>query len=199
MAWRRAILPFMSRHGPLRAVCTRRNVPIVRPWRANQSLWDDFFHDFPTPFSRTFRDMDTYFSEMMRRMDRMFPRVWETHYVRPRSAAEVASKSEVAEVKFDGKDFELKLDAQQFSPEELEVKLLNENRLVIRGKHEQKADDHGFVAREFQRELDLPENIDQESITSFITEEGVLVIRAKTNAAQSEKTIKIEKASSKKE
>lgn len=45
---------------------------------------------------------------------------------------------------------------QKFEPAELEVKLEG-NRLVVRGKHEQRADEHGYVTREFKREFDIPE------------------------------------------
>ena len=48
------------------------------------------------------------------------------------------------------------LDVQKFDAAELEVKL-SENRLVVSGKHEQRADEHGYVSREFRREFDVPE------------------------------------------
>jgi len=48
------------------------------------------------------------------------------------------------------------LDVQKFDAAELKVKL-SENRLVVSGKHEQRADEHGYVSREFRREFDVPE------------------------------------------
>lgn len=45
---------------------------------------------------------------------------------------------------------------QNFTPSELEVKLAG-NRLSVSGKHEQRADVHGYVAREFHREFEIPE------------------------------------------
>jgi len=43
---------------------------------------------------------------------------------------------------------EVKLDVSVYAPEELNI-TVSEDRLVIKGKHEQKADNHGYVAREF--------------------------------------------------
>jgi crystallin alpha B len=51
---------------------------------------------------------------------------------------------------------EVKLDVSVYSPAELNV-TISEDRLVIKGKHEQKADNHGYVAREFTREFVMPE------------------------------------------
>ena len=59
-------------------------------------------------------------------------------------------------MKYDSKTFEVKLDVQHFTPEELKVKLAG-NKLTITGKHESKQDEHGYVSREFHRELEIPE------------------------------------------
>ena len=59
-------------------------------------------------------------------------------------------------MRYDSKSFEVKVDVQHYSPEELNVKLVG-NKLTITGKHEQKQDEHGYVAREFSREFEVPE------------------------------------------
>lgn len=71
----------------------------------------------------------------------IFPKIWSIH---------------VLQVKYDKNGFEVKLDVQNFTPSELEVKLAG-NRLTVSGKHEQRADVHGYVAREFHREFEIPE------------------------------------------
>ena len=43
---------------------------------------------------------------------------------------------------------EVKLDVFVYAPEELNI-TISEDRLVIKEKHEQKADNHVYVAREF--------------------------------------------------
>ena len=45
---------------------------------------------------------------------------------------------------------------EQFSPEDLKVKLKGDS-LLISAKHEAKSDEYGVVSREFSREFSLPE------------------------------------------
>ncbi len=40
------------------------------------------------------------------------------------------------------------LDVQQFKPEEVNVKTVD-NFVVIEGKHEEKEDEHGYISRHF--------------------------------------------------
>lgn len=59
-------------------------------------------------------------------------------------------------MKYDNKQFEVKLDVNAYTPEELSVKIVD-NELVITGSHQQKADKYGFVTREFTRQFAVPE------------------------------------------
>ena len=59
-------------------------------------------------------------------------------------------------MRYDSNVFEVKIDVQHYSPEELNV-TLQENKLTITGKHEQKQDEHGYISRQFHREFDVPE------------------------------------------
>lgn len=76
-----------------------------------------------------------------------------------------------------GEKFEMKLDVQQFSPQELDVKIVD-NYLMVEGKHEEKQDEHGFVSRHFQRKYLLPSDVKPESITCDLSSDGVLQISA---------------------
>lgn len=49
------------------------------------------------------------------------------------------------------------LDVQQFTPNEISVKT-TEKFIIVEGKHEEKADEHGFVSRHFVRRYQLPGN-----------------------------------------
>ncbi|CAG0897989.1 unnamed protein product [Darwinula stevensoni] len=69
------------------------------------------------------------------------------------------------------------LDVQQFAPEEISVKTV-ENSVVIEGKHEEKRDEHGFISRHFQRRYLLPDNVRPESIQSSLSSDGVLTVTA---------------------
>lgn len=174
-----------------RAMSSRRNLPIRTPWSSN-NLMSDFFQD-PKFMWRDFRDTERTFQDMWRQMEKMMsPRFFDAYYIRPRDVTESNARSEVAELKYDKEGFELKLDVHQYKPEELNVKLAG-NRLSVSGKHEQKQDDHGFVSREFQREIEIPEDVDLESLTSSLSEGGILSIRANVKGAEKppEKQIEI--------
>ncbi|XP_046573512.1 protein lethal(2)essential for life-like [Haliotis rubra] len=113
---------------------------------------------------------------------------------------ETFTRTETAEVKYNRNTFEVKVDVQQYDVEHLKVSQV-ENRLVISGKHETRADGHGFVSREFTREFLLPENVDAENMTSKLTEDGFLVIEAKMKGAEesTERVIEIQKEGTNKE
>lgn len=76
-----------------------------------------------------------------------------------------------------GDKFEMKLDVQQFSPNELDVKLVD-NFLIVEGKHEEKQDEHGFVSRHFMRKYLLPSDVKPETLTCDLSSDGVLQISA---------------------
>ncbi|ODM92109.1 Alpha-crystallin B chain [Orchesella cincta] len=73
--------------------------------------------------------------------------------------------------------FEIKMDVQQFAPEELDVKMV-ENCLVVEGKHEEKQDEHGYISRHFVRRYKLPEDVKPETITCNLSSDGVLFMSA---------------------
>ncbi|KAG8228850.1 hypothetical protein J437_LFUL008346 [Ladona fulva] len=74
-------------------------------------------------------------------------------------------------------DFEVMLDVQQFRPEEISVKTVD-NSIVVEGKHEEKRDEHGFVSRHFIRRYVLPQGISPGTVTTSLSSDGVLTITA---------------------
>jgi crystallin alpha B len=73
------------------------------------------------------------------------------------------------------------LDVQQFKPDELTVKTLN-NFIVVEGKHEERQDEHGFISRQFQRRYKLPNDIEPDTVVSHLSSDGVLTISAPKKA-----------------
>lgn len=73
--------------------------------------------------------------------------------------------------------FQVILDVQQFSPEEITVKATN-NGIVIEGNHEEKQDEHGFISRQFTRRYILPSGYDVQDLVSTLSSDGVLTITA---------------------
>jgi len=69
------------------------------------------------------------------------------------------------------------LDVQQFSPNEITVKTVD-NYIIVEAKHEEKKDEHGFISRSFVRRYVLPSTHDLNNITSSLSSDGVLTISA---------------------
>lgn len=77
-----------------------------------------------------------------------------------------------------GKDgFEVKLDVSGYMPEELDVKTVD-NYIVIKGKHEEKQDEHGFISRQFTRRYALPDNVKPDTVNCSLSSDGFLVLAA---------------------
>lgn len=77
--------------------------------------------------------------------------------------------------------FQVILDVQQFTPEEISVKASN-NCVVVEGKHEEKQDEHGFISRQFTRRYILPGGYDVADVVSTLSSDGVLTVSAPKRA-----------------
>ncbi|XP_055925220.1 alpha-crystallin B chain-like [Argiope bruennichi] len=95
--------------------------------------------------------------------------------IRPRPQTSVTSRR--SEGKRDPNKFQVMLNVKHFRPDEIEVKTVD-NCVVIHGKHEEQADEHGFVSREFTRRYELPEDVEPHTVTSSLSQDGVLTIQA---------------------
>lgn len=84
----------------------------------------------------------------------------------------------------------VKLDVQQFTPEEITVKTVN-TTVVIEGKHEEKQDEHGFVSRHFVRKYILPEDVKPESVLCNLSSDGVLSISAPRVLPEEKEAVKV--------
>lgn len=73
--------------------------------------------------------------------------------------------------------FQVCLDVQQFQPNEVSVKIL-ENAIVIEGKHEERQDEHGYISRQFTRKYPLPKEIDAAQVSSTLSSDGILTVKA---------------------
>ncbi|CAL8123039.1 unnamed protein product [Orchesella dallaii] len=73
--------------------------------------------------------------------------------------------------------FEIKMEVQQFAPEELDVKMVN-NFIIVEGKHEEKEDEQGYISRHFVRRYQLPPDVKPETVKCNLSSDGVLHIEA---------------------
>ncbi|XP_001604538.2 protein lethal(2)essential for life [Nasonia vitripennis] len=117
-------------------------------------------------------------------------------YMRPLTELMREAENGWSVIKDDKSKFHVALDVQQFKPEEINVKVVD-NYIVVEGKHEEKQDDHGIISRHFVRKYMIPEQCDPEKAASTLSSDGVLTITAprKPEAVESkkEKVLKIEK------
>lgn len=88
-------------------------------------------------------------------------------------------------VSVDKDKFQINLDVQQFSPNEITVKVAGDNQIVVEGKHEEKPDEHGFISRHFVRKYFLPKGHDINQVASNLSSDGVLTISAPKVGQQS--------------
>ncbi|XP_008551690.1 protein lethal(2)essential for life [Microplitis demolitor] len=149
-------------------------------------LMDQHF-GLPLNPEHLFRD----FERTMREYERRFP----TAYYRPWADLMRDDEKGTSVIKADKDKFQVSLDVQQFKPEEINVKV-QDNFIVVEGKHEEKSDEHGTVSRQFVRKYLIPEQCMPDKATSSLSTDGVLTITAprKPEAieAKKEKPIKIE-------
>ena len=77
-----------------------------------------------------------------------------------------------------GKDgFQVSMDIQQFNPNEITVKTVDD-QIIVEGKHEERPDEHGYISRQFTRRYTLPKGYDPNSVCSTLSSDGVLTIKA---------------------
>ncbi|XP_066991245.1 protein lethal(2)essential for life [Anabrus simplex] len=89
----------------------------------------------------------------------------------------LATRCCVLDSQYDSNGFKVNLDVQQFRPDELNVKVVDDV-IVVEGKHEERKDDHGYIARQFQRLYKLRDDIDLDGVSSALSSDGILTITA---------------------
>ena len=72
--------------------------------------------------------------------------------------------------------FQVMVDVSHFTPEEISVKTVD-NTVVVTAKHEDRADDFGYISRQFSRKYLLPADIDPLTVNSSLSAEGILTIQ----------------------
>lgn len=71
--------------------------------------------------------------------------------------------------------FQVMVDVSHFTPEEISVKTID-NNIVVTAKHEDRADEFGYISRQFSRKYLLPADIDPLTVSSSLSPEGILTI-----------------------
>ncbi|XP_064599094.1 protein lethal(2)essential for life-like [Liolophura sinensis] len=174
---------------PRRWMASRGDLQIRRP-RFEQSInpWRSWW-GFPHAI-RSLDRMEREFDDMWRAMNSaLFPR-----YTQRSRSGEISNKTPELQVNYDDKTFDVRLNVQSYSPEDLQVKIVDE-KLVISGRVEERLDEHGSVSGQFTRIIQLPEDVDPDTLTCELTEDGYLDVQARIRGAppSSERVINIER------
>ncbi|XP_055297194.1 heat shock protein 23-like [Sitodiplosis mosellana] len=73
--------------------------------------------------------------------------------------------------------FQVSLNVKNFQPEEVSVKVAD-NNIIIEAKHEERNEDDSYVSRHFSRRYTLPENCSIKDVVSTLSADGILTVRA---------------------
>jgi len=77
--------------------------------------------------------------------------------------------------------FSKKMVLRNYKPENIQVRVTADKKVVVEGKQELKEDKDGFQSyqlKEFKQTLEVPENVNIDELTSSFSDEGVLTITA---------------------
>jgi crystallin alpha B len=74
--------------------------------------------------------------------------------------------------------FEISLNVQHFKPEEITVKVTEDNVVVVEAKHEEKKDETGSVLRHFVKKCVIPSGYDGSNVKSQLYSDGILTVSA---------------------
>jgi len=109
----------------------------------------------------------------------------------PESSTKVDAPAPIHTPKVESKTevnlFQVKLDVSSYSPEELNVKTVD-NVIIVEGKQNEKPDEDGFMSSSFTRKYTIPEGVKPETIACSFTADGFLIITAPIVSANSPAT-----------
>ncbi|XP_018007155.1 uncharacterized protein LOC108664965 isoform X2 [Hyalella azteca] len=79
--------------------------------------------------------------------------------------------------------YQVVMDVKNFDPRNLQVRVVDDNRIVVEGKYEQKSADGASSAwKTFSKEFTMPDEADIDLVTTALSKEGVLTVRAPRKA-----------------
>jgi crystallin, alpha B len=116
---------------------------------------------------------------------------YSSNYYRPWKWGSQNSTKDLGSTIQDEKDkFQISLDVQQFKPNDINVRVVNDD-VVIEGTHEEREDDHGFISRHFKRRYVLPKDCKADSVVSSLSSDGILIITAEKRKDPARKEITV--------
>merc|ERR1712128_101566 len=85
---------------------------------------------------------------------------------------------EVSKVEVENDTYKILVNVQNYKPEELVIKTIN-NTVQVEAKHEENASNgHSYSTQSFNQSFTLPPGVDLECVSSALSKQGVLTISA---------------------
>lgn len=152
--------------------------------RYNSWYMDDDFYDpftsriLDSTFGRSFHPREFRSARILPRLFRTpsgYSRNWTLSEKNSTDTSKSSTGDSVINNEKDG--FQVCLDVQQFTPNEVNVKVMDQF-IIVEGKHEERADDLGLISRQFTRRYALPKGYNMNDVVSTLSSDGVLTIKA---------------------
>lgn len=187
--WR--LLPFVCKNLCSRVYTGQQVCGIRNYWRRRNMF---------SELSSAMQMVENRMKEMDREVNRMFDELQRGSPLKlPRSLSplEYFRGREIPVVSKDGKNqnYQLQLDMEGMSPEDINITLKN-NQLTVAARKEEKGSDGSQVVSEYKYHYTLPDNINPDAIRSTYAD-GILTIEAPLPALESKEIpVKIEHSDS---
>lgn len=110
----------------------------------------------------------------------MLPSLLNQYYTGYRTRPQTLSEMRNSDVPKSsiGKDgFQVSMDVQQFAPNEITVKTVD-NTIVVEASHEERQDEHGYISRQFKRRYTLPKGFNVKDVVTQLSSDGILTVKA---------------------
>lgn len=94
-------------------------------------------------------------------------------------SADQTTNNVVKDVSTVGKDgWQLCMPVHDFLPNEISVKTVGNNTIIIDANHEERADESGYITRKFTRRVTLPQGFNIKDVISTLSSDGILSVKA---------------------
>ena len=89
----------------------------------------------------------------------------------------------VSRVECDEDNYKIMVDVHQFRPEDLVIKTVDDAVIVEANNEEKTVDGRSYSTKSFSQSFSLPRGLDPGTVTSALSQEGILTISAPLNKA----------------
>ena len=186
-----------EKHSQSKVKCFRFSLPEgVKPGEVQSSLTREGNLVITAPRDKSRADMDSGARHEQRELEKhleqaLSPHNWKddgrrstTHQTHESSNLPVSPfnfDNGVSRVDCDEDTYKIMVDVHQFRPEDLVIKTVDDSVIVEANIEEKTVDGRSYSAKSFSQSFNLPRGLDPRTVTSALSNEGVLTISAPLN------------------